>query len=75
MSDADTIAVENIDIPGKTSNVNAEKYARMRAVLLKVLPSRPPGLTQAEMAHAVRPDLPQALWPDGEKSIWWVKTV
>jgi len=69
------IAVENINVPGRTSNVNAEKYTAMRAILLKVLPAKGPGLTQAEMGKAVRPHLSQNLWPNGEKSMWWVKTV
>lgn len=69
------IAVENINHPGRTSNVNAQKYAAMREILLKVLPVKGPGLTQAEMGTSVRPHLPQDLWPNGEKSMWWVKTV
>jgi hypothetical protein len=69
------IAVENINVPGRTSNVNAEKYTAMRRILLKVLPAREPGITQAEMGKSVRPHLPQNLWPNGEKSMWWVKTV
>lgn len=69
------IAVENINVPGRTSNVNARKYATMREILLDVLPTDEPGITQSEMAASVRPQLPQDLWPDGEKSMWWVKTV
>jgi hypothetical protein len=69
------IAVENVNVPGHVSHVNAEKYAAMRTVLLQVLPGSPPGLTQSEMAEAVLPLLPQNLWPDGAKSMWWVKTV
>ena len=68
------IEVENVNTPGRFSNVNAEKYEAMREALLKVLPKEPPGLTQAEMGAAVLPFLPQDLWPDGEKSLWWVKT-
>lgn len=48
------IAVENINIPGSTSNVNAEKYEVMRGVLLKVLPNTPLGLTQTEMIAFAR---------------------
>lgn len=69
------IAVENVNVPGYTSNVNAEKYMAMRTILLNVLPSKPPGITQAEMGKAVLFHLPQNLWPKGEKSMWWVKTV
>lgn len=69
------IVVENINVPGRTSNVNVKKYEAMREVLLKVLPTNEPGITQAEMGNSIRPHLPQYLWPNGEKSMWWVKTV
>ncbi len=69
------MAVQNINVPGRTNNVNAEKYTARHAILLKVLPKKGPGITQAEMGKAVRPHLPENLWPNGEKSMWWVKTV
>lgn len=69
------IEVENVNVPGHTSNVNAEKYHAMRQVLLKVLPKHAPGLTQKEMMQAVKPSLREDLWPNGAKSGWWVKTV
>jgi hypothetical protein len=69
------IAVENVNCPGKLVNVDAEKYAEMKRALLSVLPKSQPGLNQAEMFAAVKPFLPQELWPNGEKSGWWVKTV
>lgn len=75
MSSTEKIAVQNINVPGYTSNLNAEKYTAMRSILLKVLPKKAPGITQVEMAKAALPHLPQELWPDGEKSMWWVKTV
>ena len=71
----EVVAVENVNIPGSTSNVNAEKYEAMRGVLLKILPKKLPGLTQAEMASAILTHLPHHLWPNGEKSMWWLKTV
>lgn len=69
------IAIENVNVPGRTSNVNAEKYAAMRRVLLKVLPKSGAGLTQAEMRDAALPHLPDALWPGGRTAFWWIKTV
>ena len=69
------IAIENINCPGQTTNVDATKYDAMKKVLLKVLPKKPPGLTQAEMFEAILPYLPQDLWPGGKKSGWWAKTV
>jgi hypothetical protein len=75
MASTEKIEVQNINVPGRTSNVNAEKYVAMRDILLKILPKERPGITQAEMGEAVLPHLPQELWPNGEKSMWWVKTV
>ncbi len=75
MSGSQKILVENINLPGRTSSVDAEKYEAMKKVLLAVLPASPPGLTQKEMFEAVLPHLPRHLWRDGEKSSWWVKTV
>lgn len=69
------IGIQNINVPGKTTRVNAAKYAAMRKALLKALPATPPGLTQAEMFAAVIPHLPDDLFPGGAKSGWWVKTV
>ena len=69
------VEVENVNVPGQVSNVDAKKYEAMRRVLLDVLPSEPPGLTQAEMGAVVAPHLPHDLWPNGATSMWWVKTV
>ena len=69
------IEVESINVPGRTSRVNAAKYEAMRVALLRVLPATSPGLTQFEMFAAVVPHLPQDLFPGGAKAGWWVKTV
>lgn len=69
------IAVQNVNTPGRTSNVGAEKYLAMREALLAALPREEPGMTQAEVGVAVLVHLPQALWPGGKKAMWWVKTV
>ncbi len=75
MSKPETVNVRNVNVPGYESRVNAEKYEAMRAALLRALPAGEPGLTQAEMLAAIQPFLPQNLWPGGEKSGWWMKTV
>lgn len=75
MPDDEKTVVENVNVPGRTSRVNAREYEAMRAILLRVLPADGPGMTQAEMNTAARPHLPQDLRPGGEKSMWWVKTV
>lgn len=71
----DRIVVENINVPGHTTRVDAAKYAAMRSALLKVLPGKAPGLTQAEMFKAVLRHLPRELFPGGAKANWWAKTV
>ena len=69
------VTVENVNVPGRTTTVDAEKYRAMRDALLAVLPSEPPGLTQNEMREAVVAHLPEELFPGGAKAGWWSKTV
>ena len=69
------IEIRNVNIPDKVSKVNAGKYEAMKRILIKILPKNPPGITQSEMGIAVLSHLPQDIWPEGEKSMWWVKTV
>ena len=71
----DKIVVENVGQPGKTYRVDARKYATMRDAVLAVLPAEAPGLTPAELIAAVKPRLPQDLFPGGDKAGWWVKCV
>lgn len=75
MKSSSKIAVENVNVPGASTNVDAVKCGAIREVLLRVLPTAPPGFTQAEMLAAVRAGAPQDLFPGGEKSGWWAKTV
>ena len=71
----DKISVENVNVPGKTSRVNAAKYEAMKQTMLQVLPREEPGLTQAEIREAVIPQLPEELYPGGSTAGWWAKTV
>lgn len=71
----DKIAVENVNVPGQTTRVNAAKYQAMKDAMLRVLPTAAPGLTQAEMMAAVKPHLPEDLYPGGATAGWWVKCV
>ena len=41
------IAVENVNKPGRTVSVDADKYLAMKAAMLAVLPASAPGLTLA----------------------------
>jgi Family of unknown function (DUF6958) len=69
------VTVQNVNVPGYASRVNLAKYTAMRRALLRVLPSRAPGMTQAEMFVAVKGHLPEHLFPGGGKANWWAKTV
>ncbi len=69
------IEIQNVNVPGRASRVDAKKYTAMRKALLKVLPTKSPGVTQAEMFAAVVPHLPDDLFPGGTKAGWWVKAV
>ena len=69
------ITVENANVPGKTSRVNAAKYWAMKQAMLRVLPKEEPGLTQAEIRDAVTSHLPEDLYPGGSTAGWWAKTV
>ena len=69
------ITVENVNVPGRTSTVDAAKYSAMRDAMMKVLPTVAPGLTQSEMRDAVVEHLPEGLYPSGAKAGWWAKTV
>jgi hypothetical protein len=69
------VVVENVNIPGRTSRVNAPKYHAMKQAMLEVLPKAEPGLTQSEVREAVIPHLPEDLFPGGSTAGWWAKTV
>ena len=69
------IAVENINVPGSITNVNAVKYEAMKTAFLFILPDSSPGLTQKEIQEQVKPHLPQDTFPQGKTSAWWAKTV
>ena len=75
MSVDDKITVENVGQPGKSYRVDAGKYAAMRAAVLKVLPTEAPCMAVDAVIAAVKPHLPEALFPGGEKAGWWVKCV
>lgn len=69
------IAVENVNVPGSTSNVNAAKYKAMKKAFWEILPDTPPGLTQKEIQTNVKAHLPEQEFPSGATSGWWAKTV
>jgi hypothetical protein len=72
---SDKIEVENVGQPGKTYRVDAAKYAAMHEAVLRVAPLVPPGMPVAELIAAVKPHLPEMLFPSGDTAGWWVKCV
>ena len=71
----DRVTVRNPNSPEYSSSVDAVKYNAMKRTLLKVLPRRAPGLTQAEMLDALLQHLPDDTFPGGAKAGWWMKCV
>lgn len=75
MAILEKVKVQNVNVPGHTSHVDAVKYKAMRELILRVTPNTAPGLSAKEMLEKIKPLLPEGLWPSGEKSGWWHKTV
>jgi uncharacterized protein DUF6958 len=72
---APKIEVENVNVPGYTHRVDATMYAAMRRAMLRMLPRKAPGMTQAEMWKDLASYVPKKLFPDSGKIGWWMKTV
>jgi len=69
------VDIENVNVPGQVTRVDAAKYTEMRRAMLHVLPTAPPGLSHAETVSAVTPELAPELFPAGKTAGWWSKTV
>lgn len=68
------IEVENINTPGRTTRVDAAKYAAMKTALLSGMPTGR-DMTVKEIRAALDPHLDQTLFPGGDKAGWWLKCV
>lgn len=76
MSDThEKIEIESITSPDWSGRVNRAKYMAMREALIPILPPEAPGMTVAEVKAALLPNLPEELFPGGEKAGWWLKAV
>ncbi len=71
----DKIEVQNINAPHHVTRVNRTKYEAMRDALLATLTTEAPGMTVAESKEALKPHLPEDLFPGGATSGWWQKCV
>jgi hypothetical protein len=67
--------LENPNSPGRTVNVDAEKYLAVRSAILQALPHSAPGMTVAELKEQVATLVPEHLFPGGDKLGWWLKGV
>ena len=69
------IEVENVNLPGHVTRVDADMYEAMKRAFLKIFPKTSPGLTVAEIQQRVIAHLPEELFPKGARAGWWAKTV
>ncbi|MEL6684814.1 MAG: hypothetical protein AAFN63_02940 [Pseudomonadota bacterium] len=69
------IAVENVNTPGRVTNVDKAKYMAMKDAMLATLPKAAPGMTAKESKEAAKAHLPENLFPGGATSGWWQKCV
>lgn len=73
---ADKIAMENVNHPGgRVVRVDADKYQAVRDAILALLPPAAPGMTLAQLREALRPRVPDAVFPEGFKAGWWMMGV
>lgn len=72
---SEKVVVENINHPGKSERVDAAKYAAMKKAMLAVLPTKEPGMKAGDVVEAVKPHLPEELFPGGKTAGWWEKCV
>ena len=73
-SDGPKVEVRTPNVPGHRARVDAAKYEAMKAVLLRVMPARSPGITQTEMMTALKKKAPKHTFP-GTTYMWWGKCV
>ena len=70
---SEKIVVENVNVPGQVTNVDAAKYTAMKTAMLWVMSSHP--MTANDIKQAAKPHLPEDLFPGGATSGWWAKCV
>lgn len=69
----DKIEVENINVPGQVTRVDAAKYHAMKSAMMTVMGDDP--MTAKAIKEAARAHLPENLFPGGATSGWWQKSV
>jgi hypothetical protein len=71
----DMVTVENVNTPGKTTQLNTVKYHEVRDAMLRVMTKKAPSLTIAEIKFAAPKHLPENMFPGGNKLGRWQKSV
>ena len=72
---SDKIEVENVNVPGHVTRVDAAKYHAMKDAMMKVMNKDAPGDTANDIKEAAKAHLPEDLFPGGATSGWWQKSV
>lgn len=70
----DKIEVENVNVPGQVTRVDAAKYTAMKDAMLKVMAGAEP-MKASAIKDAAKAHLPEDLFPGGATSGWWQKSV
>ena len=71
---SDKIEVENVNVPGQVTRVDAAKYTAMKDAMMTVMTGAPP-MTAKAIKDAAKAHLPEDLFPGGATSGWWQKSV
>ncbi len=70
---SEKVEVENVNVPGQVTRVDAAKYAAMKDAMMKVMSSE--SMPANDIKEAAKAYLPEDLFPGGATSGWWQKTV
>ena len=70
---SEKVEVENVNVPGHVTRVDAAKYHAMKDAMMKVMSSE--GMTANNIKEAAKAHLPEDLFPGGATSGWWQKSV
>lgn len=69
----DKVEVENVNVPGQVTRVDAAKYNAMKTAMMLVMGDTP--MTATAIKDAAIAHLPEELFPGGATSGWWQKSV
>lgn len=70
---SEKVEVENVNVPGQVTRVDAAKYRAMKDAMMKVMSSE--AMTANNIKEAAKAHLPEDLFPGGATSGWWQKSV